>query len=66
LAYFQRLEAMQLKQPVMVGFGIRDRQTFATACQHARGGIIGTAFIRMLEQPGSMEDNIRNFIRSIL
>jgi len=66
LAYFQRLEAMQLKHPVMVGFGIRDRQTFATACQHARGGIIGTAFIRMLEQPGSMEDNIRNFIRYIL
>ncbi|HOK97642.1 MAG TPA: tryptophan synthase subunit alpha [Bacteroidales bacterium] len=64
--YFQRLASMHLKHPVMVGFGIRDKETFSTACRFARGGIIGTAFIRTLEQPGKMEENIRGFIRSVL
>jgi len=57
---------MHLKHPVMVGFGIRDKETFSTACRFARGGIIGTAFIRTLEQSGKMEENIRGFIRSVL
>lgn len=65
-AYFKRLETMHLKHPVMVGFGIRDRETFATACRYARGGIIGTAFIQTLEKPGNMEQNIRNFLHAVL
>ncbi|MGC8803660.1 MAG: tryptophan synthase subunit alpha [Bacteroidales bacterium] len=65
-AYFKRLEVMRLKHPVMVGFGIRDRDTFSTACRYARGGIIGTAFIQTLEKQGNMEHNIRDFLQSIL
>jgi len=50
--YLQRLKKMQLKNPVLVGFGIKDRATFESACKYANGAIIGTAFIKAVEQPG--------------
>jgi tryptophan synthase alpha chain len=50
--YLKRLKALQLKNPVLVGFGIKDKATFNAACKYANGAIIGTAFIRALEQPG--------------
>ncbi len=48
-AYFSRLKGMGLKNPVLVGFGIRDKATFEAACLHTNGAIIGTAYIRALE-----------------
>jgi tryptophan synthase alpha chain len=50
--YLQRLQLMQLKNPVLVGFGIKDRATFDAACKYANGAIIGSAFIKALDQPG--------------
>src|SRR5882757_10003382 len=44
-AYLQRLKSYNLKNPVLVGFGIKDKQSFDTACRHANGAIIGTAYI---------------------
>jgi tryptophan synthase alpha chain len=40
--YLQRLQSMQLKNPVLVGFGIKDQETFESACKYANGAIIGT------------------------
>jgi tryptophan synthase alpha chain len=48
-AYFARLQAMKLRNPVLVGFGIRDKATFGAASKYANGAIIGTAYIRALE-----------------
>jgi tryptophan synthase alpha chain len=48
-AYFSRLKGMGLKNPVLVGFSIRDRASFEAACLHTNGAIIGTAYIRALE-----------------
>jgi tryptophan synthase alpha subunit len=36
--------------PTLIGFGIHDHETFEMACKHADGAIIGTAFIRFLEE----------------
>ncbi len=49
IAYFERIQAMELQQPRLIGFGISNHETFSTACKYARGAIIGSAFIRMLE-----------------
>jgi tryptophan synthase alpha chain len=57
---------MNLKNPVLVGFGIKDNQSFNSACQHAAGAIIGTAFIRVLENPGPMEESVKNFMDAVL
>lgn len=36
--------------PSLIGFGIQDHQTFEMACRQANGAIIGTAFIRYLNE----------------
>jgi len=51
--YFKKLESMNLKNPVLIGFGIKDKETFDTACLHANGAIIGTAYIRAIEKAQS-------------
>jgi tryptophan synthase alpha chain len=48
--YFNRIKEMNLNAPKLIGFGIHDKQTFATACEHSEGAIIGSAFIRALDE----------------
>ncbi len=62
IAYFERIEAMQLKNPRLIGFGISDRETFNTACAHANGAIIGSAFIRALAKNNSIEAAVSEFV----
>jgi tryptophan synthase alpha chain len=35
--YFKRLQSMKLKNPVLIGFGIKDRSSFSKACSYASG-----------------------------
>lgn len=64
-AYFQRVASMKLQNPGVIGFGIHDKETFASACNHASGAIIGSAFVKALQQEGSLQENISTFIKSI-
>jgi tryptophan synthase alpha chain len=64
--YFQRLEDMKLKNPVMVGFGIKDFQTFSQACRHTAGAIIGTAYIKAIENSVDIGLDTSKFLNSIL
>lgn len=64
--YFQRIENMQLKNPVMIGFGIRDHQTFSEACKYAAGAIIGTAYIKAIESSVNLEHDTAMFLNAIL
>ena len=61
--YFQRIAAMKLNTPTVVGFGISNAQTYIAATRASKGAIIGSAFIKFLEEKGV--DQINNFIRSI-
>ena len=58
--YFRRIQSMKLKSPQVIGFGIHDQDTFSQACQYAKGGIVGSAFIKHLESCGLSE--IGNFV----
>jgi tryptophan synthase alpha chain len=64
-SFLQRLQKMQLKNPVLVGFGIKDKPTFQQACQHANGAIIGTAFIKAIENAADVEGATKKFITDI-
>ena len=64
--YLQRLQNMQLKNPVLVGFGIKDRQTFQSACKYANGAIIGTAYIKALEDATDINKATKQFLEGIL
>ncbi len=48
--YFKRIEKMNLKNPQIIGFGISDLVTFNQATQFAKGGIIGSAFIKFITE----------------
>ena len=63
--YLQKLKGLSLKNPVLVGFGIKDRATFETACANANGAIIGTAYIKALAEPGNVADITRKFLETI-
>jgi tryptophan synthase alpha chain len=64
--YLQRLQGMQLNNPVLVGFGIKDKETFETACNHANGAIIGSAFIKSLKDVKNVQDATKHFLNSVL
>jgi tryptophan synthase alpha chain len=65
LEYFERINAMSLNSPTIIGFGISDQQTFETACRHANGAIIGSAFIRAVTKEGELKDKVESFIKSV-
>ncbi|EGV43244.1 tryptophan synthase subunit alpha [Bizionia argentinensis JUB59] len=62
--YFKRIEAMNLKNPQIIGFGISTNETFNQATKHAKGAIIGSAFIKHLKREGIQ--GIPNFTKNIL
>lgn len=64
--YLKKLENMKLKNPFLVGFGIKDKLTFEAACAYANGAIIGTAFIRALEISTDVDHATKEFIKSII
>ena len=64
--YFKRLQQMQLKNPVLVGFGIKDKATFTAACQYTNGAIIGTAYIKALENAADINQTTKEFLNTIL
>jgi tryptophan synthase alpha chain len=64
--YLKRLKNMNLKNPVLVGFGIKDRQTFQAACKYASGAIIGTAYIKALEKTKDIGKTTHDFLLTIL
>ncbi len=61
--YFQRVSEMNLRSPQIVGFGISNQETFNQATEKAVGGIIGSAFIRFLDESGT--DRISEFAEGI-
>ncbi|HCL82594.1 MAG TPA: tryptophan synthase subunit alpha [Chitinophagaceae bacterium] len=66
-AYFKKLQSMKLKNPVLIGFGIKDRSGFLKACSYASGAIVGTAFIKILEKASEQEipERVQEFINSL-
>lgn len=62
--YLDRLQSYKLKNPVLVGFGIKDKQSFQLASAHAQGAIVGTAFIKVIAEQGASQKSITDFVQS--
>lgn len=62
-AYFDRIAALELSNPQIVGFGISNTATFEAATQKAKGAIIGSAFIKHLTTKGVIA--IPEFVKGI-
>jgi tryptophan synthase alpha chain len=50
VAYFNHINAMNLKNPRMIGFGISNKQTLGSAQDNAAGAIIGSKFVALLNE----------------
>jgi tryptophan synthase alpha chain len=64
-SYFNKLNRMNLKNPRLIGFGIKDHVTFKKASGYAAGAIIGSAFIRVLQESNDLEQDIKSFVREV-
>ena len=61
-AYFARIQSMELKNPLMIGFGISDKKTFDSANEYASGAIIGSAFVKSLNSE-RLEESLNEFMK---
>lgn len=64
--YLKRIGNLELKNPVFVGFGIKNKLDFESVTQQTQGGIIGTAFVKILLENQNWEEKGKDFIHSII
>ena len=66
IAYLQKLDKLGLKNPILIGFGIRDKEGFKEVCRFAKGAIIGSAYIKALSLDQDIPNATKAFLSSIL
>ncbi|ANE49824.1 tryptophan synthase subunit alpha [Flavisolibacter tropicus] len=65
-SYLKRLKSLPLKNPVLVGFGIKDKDSFEAASKFTNGAIIGSAYIKALETDIDVEQATKAFLHKVL
>ena len=65
--YFRRINAMQLRNPRMIGFGISNAQTLKAAQDNAAGAIIGSKFVTLLgENEGNADAALDQLFEALM
>lgn len=64
-AYFERLRDGHFKNPVLIGFNIKDHETFSRACAYTNGAIVGTAYIKNLAKGGDVHASTKAFVSAL-
>ncbi len=63
LSYLKRLKESSLKNPVMLGFGIRSEEDALQAKPYVNGVIVGSAFLRALDGEKPVDEAIDDFFK---
>jgi tryptophan synthase alpha chain len=63
--YFKRLKELKLRNPILVGFGIKDKSTFDAACEFTNGAIIGSAYIKALAKGADINSATEAFLNQV-
>lgn len=63
--YFERVAAMPLRNPRMIGFGISNRATYEAAASHAAGVIVGSRFIQLLDSCPTPTEAARKLVEML-
>jgi len=61
----KRVTDLKLRNPVLIGFGIKNRIDFQAACQLSHGAIIGSAFINVISGSTDLKKDVPEFIGGI-
>ena len=65
-AYFRKINAMNLRNPRMIGFGISNAQTLKAAQDNANGAIIGSKFVSLLDEAnGDADKALDNLLEAL-
>ncbi len=64
-AYFERIKQLNLKNPVVIGFGIDNQNKFLMANRYADAAIIGSAFIKAIKNENDFLKKAKLFVREI-
>jgi len=62
LEYFHRINAMNLKNPLMIGFGISNKATLDVTLANASGAIIGSKFIQLLGEVSPPDKAVKTLL----
>lgn len=65
-AYLKKLGGYKLRNPVLVGFGIKDKESFEKASRDTNGAIIGSAYIKALQQNDNVAEATKAFLTPVL
>jgi tryptophan synthase alpha chain len=60
--YLERLAGLNLRSPLIVGFGIEQKEQFLEVTKNAAGAIVGSAFIKAIEKAGDVRQATKEFV----
>ena len=63
--YFRRINAMNLRNPRMIGFGISNKQTLESAQANAAGAIIGSKFVTLLKESKDADEALNKLFDAL-
>lgn len=64
VSYFERIKAMPLRLPKVAGFGVKTKADLDLLGQYTEGAIVGSAFVRHLEE-GWNNESIARFVQAL-
>ena len=63
--YLEKLSKLNLKNPLLIGFGIKNKTDFESVTEKADGGIIGTAFVKILLEEENWKSKAEDFVKNL-
>ena len=63
--YFNRINAMNLKNPRLIGFGVSNKATKEMVFENSSGAIVGSAFIKALNETSDIESAVKLVLKKL-
>lgn len=63
--YFNRINAMNLKNPRLIGFGVSNKATKEMVFEYSSGAIVGSAFIKAINETGDVEKAVEVLLEKL-
>lgn len=65
MAYFQRIDSLNLRNPRLVGFGVSNKATFEAATRYSRGAIVGSKFVQLLGESATPDEAVEHLLKAL-
>jgi len=65
ISYFQRIKRLNLRNPLMIGFGISNKEMMKSALENANGAIVGSKFVKLLDTSNSVKEAVEELKKEL-